>query len=146
MNTLETGYPSNRSLQSVPFFLRVEMLNVLYILEALRQNHMPGLLPGWTREDIEQLPIFFFFRLRVQMLNVLYQAMQTQEKKFKNVFYCFYKTTFPRKNAKLFVWHRLKEKFLPVVKSCPRSLARVIGSCFAKRCFPKYEFFLKMSA
>ena len=29
------------------FFLRVEMLNVLYILEALRHNNiMPGLLPG----------------------------------------------------------------------------------------------------
>ena len=50
------------------------MLNVLYILEALRHNdNMPGLLPGRTRKDIEQLPIFFFFlRLRVEMLNVLY--------------------------------------------------------------------------
>ena len=46
------------------------MLNVLYILEALRHNNMPGLLPGWTRKDIEQLP--FFFRLRVEILNVLY--------------------------------------------------------------------------
>ena len=65
----------------------------------------------------------------------------------KKVFYCFYKITFPGKNAKLFVWHWLKEKFLPVAKSCPRSLARVISSCFAKRCFPKYGFFsLKMSA
>ena len=41
----------------------------------------------------------------------------------------------------------LKEKFFPVAKSCPRSLARVISSCFAKRCFAKYRFFsLKMSA
>ena len=65
----------------------------------------------------------------------------------KKVFYCFYKKTFPRKSAKLFVWHWLKEKFLPVAKSCPRSLARVISSCFAKRCFPKYGLFsLKMSA
>ena len=48
------------------------MLNVLYILEALRHNYiMPGLLPGWTRKDIEQLPKFFL-RLRVEMLNVLY--------------------------------------------------------------------------
>ena len=32
-------------------------------------------------------------------------------------------------------------------QSCTRSLARVISSCFAKRCFPKYGFFsLKMSA
>ena len=65
----------------------------------------------------------------------------------KKVFYCFYKITFPRKNAKLFVWHWLKEKFLPVAKSCPRSLARVISSCCAKRCFPNCGFFsLKMSA
>ena len=48
------------------------MLNVLYILEALRHNNMPGLLPGWTRKDIEQLPNFFCLRLRVEMLNVLY--------------------------------------------------------------------------
>ena len=48
------------------------MLNVLYILEALRRNNiMPGLLPEWTRKDIEQLPNFFF-RLRIEMLNVLY--------------------------------------------------------------------------
>ena len=47
------------------------MRNVLYILEALRHNNMPGLLPGWTRKDIEQLPNFFF-RLRVETLNVLY--------------------------------------------------------------------------
>ena len=45
------------------------MLNVLYILEALRHNNMPGLLPGWTRKDIEQLPFFF---LRVEVLNVLF--------------------------------------------------------------------------
>ena len=44
------------------------MLNVLYILEALRYNNMPGLLPGWTRKDIEQLPIFSTFK----MLNVLF--------------------------------------------------------------------------
>ena len=48
------------------------MLNVLYILEAHRHNDiMPGLLPGWTRKDIEQLPNFFL-RLRVEMVNVLY--------------------------------------------------------------------------
>ena len=50
------------------FFLWVNMLNVLYIPEALRHNYMP-LLPGWTRKDIEQLPYFF---LRVEMLNMLY--------------------------------------------------------------------------
>ena len=48
------------------------MLNVLYILEALRNNNiMPGLLPGWTKKDIEQQPNVFF-RLRIEMLNVLY--------------------------------------------------------------------------
>ena len=37
------------------------MLNVLYILEALRNNNiLPGLLPGRTRKDREQLPHFFF--------------------------------------------------------------------------------------
>ena len=65
----------------------------------------------------------------------------------KKVFYCFYKITFPKQNAKLLVWQWLKEKFSPVAKSCPRRLASVISSCFAKRCFPKYGLFsLKMSA
>ena len=66
----------------------------------------------------------------------------------KKVFYCFYKITLPRKRLKnSLLWHWLKQKFLPVPKSCTRSLARVISSCFAKRCFPKYGFFsLKMSA
>ena len=32
---------------------------VMYQLEALKHNNiMPGLLPGWTRKDIEQLPNF----------------------------------------------------------------------------------------
>ena len=43
------------------FYLRVEMLNVLYVVEALRHDYMPRLLSGWTRKDIEQLPIFCFF-------------------------------------------------------------------------------------
>ena len=48
------------------------MLNVLYILEPLRHNNiLPGLLPGWSRKDIEQLPIIFF-RLPIEMLNLLY--------------------------------------------------------------------------
>ena len=48
------------------------MLTVLYILEALEHNNiMPGLLPWWSRKDIEQQPNFFF-RLRIEMLNVLY--------------------------------------------------------------------------
>ena len=53
------------------FWLRVEIINVLYILEALRHNNiMPGLLPRWTRKEKKQPPIFFF-RLRIEMLNVL---------------------------------------------------------------------------
>ena len=48
------------------------MLTVLYILEVLRDNNiMPGLLPAWTRKDIEQQPDFYF-RLRIKMVNVLY--------------------------------------------------------------------------
>ena len=48
------------------------MLNVLYLIEALRHNNiMPGLLPGQTRKDIDQLHNFSF-RLRIKMLNVLY--------------------------------------------------------------------------
>ena len=48
------------------------MLNVLYILEALKHNNiMPRLLPWWTRKDIEQLSNFFFW-LPIEMLNVLY--------------------------------------------------------------------------
>ena len=42
-----------------PFFYgRVEMLNGSYMIEALRHNYMPGLLPGGTRNDIEQMAIF----------------------------------------------------------------------------------------
>ena len=48
------------------------MLNVLYILEALRHNNiMPGLLPGWTRKDIEQLPNFFFYSPKWNVLYIL---------------------------------------------------------------------------
>ena len=59
----------------------------------------------------------------------------------KKVFYCFYKITFPRKTQNSLLWNWLKEKFLPVTKSCTRRLSRVISSCFAKRCIPKYGFF-----
>ena len=48
------------------------MLNVLYILEALRhKNIVRGLIPEWDRKDTEQNPNFYF-RLRIKMLNVLY--------------------------------------------------------------------------
>ena len=66
----------------------------------------------------------------------------------KNVFYCFCKIPFPRKKAKLSCLERwLKEKFLPVAKSCTRSLYVQSVFVLRKRCFPKYGFFsLKMSA
>ena len=54
------------------FRLRIEMLNVFYILEALRHNNfMPGLLPGRTGKDTEQQPNLFF-RLRIEKLNLFY--------------------------------------------------------------------------
>ena len=67
----QKGY---KDIKKLPIFflrLRVEILNVLYVLEALRHDIivMPGLLPRWTRKDIEQLPNFFF-QLRVKILNV----------------------------------------------------------------------------
>ena len=70
-----------------------------------------------TRDEVEGLHTNC--REFSKRLECLYQSMQTRKK----VFYCFYKITFPKQNAKLFVWHWLKEKFLPVAKSCPRSLA-----------------------
>ena len=68
-------------------------------------------------------------------------------KRRKKVFYCFYKITFPRKNAKLFVMALIKREILTSRKALPRSLAHVISSRFAKRLFLKYGLFsLKMSA
>ena len=76
-----------------------------------------------------------------QPLACLYQAMQTPEK----VFYCFYKNliTSLRKNAKLLLWHRLKEKFLPGQKSCTQKACTRNQFLFsiAKKCFSKYRFF-----
>ena len=42
------------------FQLRLKMLIMLYIPEALRHTRMPGLQPGWTRKDIQHLPGFSF--------------------------------------------------------------------------------------
>ena len=51
------------------------MLNVLYILEAFRNNNiLPGLLPGRTRRDIEQLPHFFFLR-QLFFIFILYLSL-----------------------------------------------------------------------
>ena len=93
-----------------------------------------------TRDKVEGLSNRREFS---QPLECLYQDMQTQEK----VFYCFYRMTFPRKKAKLScleLW--LKEKFLPVAKSCTRSLHALSVLVVQKKSFPKYAFFtLKMS-
>lgn len=51
---------------------RVGMLNLLYILGPLMHDNMQGLLPGWTRKDIEQLPKVFFLYASIKMLNLLY--------------------------------------------------------------------------
>ena len=68
-----------------------------------------------------------------QPLECLYQELCKHRKK---IFYCFYKITFPRKKAKLSCLEQLlKDKFLPVAKSCTRSLytVRVISPCFARK-------------
>ena len=65
--------------------------------------------------------------------------MQTRDEVFISG-YAFIKKTFPKQNAKLFVWQRLKEKLLPVAKSCPRSLARVIHFLFCKNAFQNTDF------
>ena len=51
---------------------RVEMLRLLYILGPLMHDNMQGLLPGWTRKDIEQFPKVFFLYASIKMLNLLY--------------------------------------------------------------------------
>ena len=79
-----------------------------------------------TRDEVEGLPNCLEFS---QPLECLYHAMQIQEK----VFYCFYKLTFPRKIAKLSAVALIKREILTSRKSCTRSLARVISSCFAKK-------------
>ena len=66
-----------------------------------------------TRDEVEDLHNCQEFS---QTLLCLYQATQIPEK----VFYCFYKLTSLRKNAKLFVM--VTEKFSAVPKSCTRSL------------------------
>ena len=51
---------------------RVEMLRLLYILGPLMHDNMQGLLPGWTRKNIEQFPKVFFLYASIKMLNLLY--------------------------------------------------------------------------
>ena len=74
MEGLLSGW-TRKDLEQLPNFffqLRIEMLNVLYILQLLTHNNiMAGLLLGWNRKDITQMHNFFF-RVRIKMLNVLY--------------------------------------------------------------------------
>ena len=87
-----------------------------------------------TRDEVEGLHNRREFS---QPLECLYQDMQTQEK----VFYCFYRITFPRKKAKLScleLW--LKEKFLPVAKSCTRSLHALSVLVLQKKAFQNTRF------
>ena len=49
------------------------MLNVLYILEALRDNNiMQGVLPGWTKKKVEQLSNFCFSATDQNAKRVIY--------------------------------------------------------------------------
>ena len=69
---------------------------IVYTLEGLRKFETVM----QTRDEVAGLHNCREFS---QRLECLCQVMQTQKKK---VFYCFYKITLPRKNAKLlFVWH-----------------------------------------
>ena len=54
------------------------MLNVLNMLEVLRYNYiMPGLLPGWTRKDTEQLPNFLSATGRnTECVNYILEALR----------------------------------------------------------------------
>ena len=121
---------------------------IIYLSNRKRFPCLHSLI--WTQEGLGEFETVIHSRDEVEGLRILPTprvVISGYGNTGKKVFYCFYKITFSRKNAKLFVWHWLKEKFLPVAKSCPRSLTRVISSRFAKRCFPKYGLFsLKMSA
>ena len=69
------------------FFSTGQMLNVLYVLGALRHNKMPGRFTGWTGKDIEQLPECFFtggndkrvFILEALRRNNIYQDFYLDE-------------------------------------------------------------------
>ena len=110
------------------------------ILEYLKNTHkkpkfgrvrqVPTRELGYANPGFHNCQEFF------QPLKCLYQDMRTQEKSF---LYCFYKITFPRKKAKLScLQHWLKDKFLPVARSC----TRVFSLCFAKKMPSKIRAFL----
>ena len=60
----------------------------------------------------------------------------------EDVFYCFGKSTFPRKNAKLFVMALIKREILTSREVLYKRLARVISCCFAKKMISKIRIFL----
>ena len=66
----------------------------------------------------------------------------------KKVFYCFYKTTFPRKKKNSLFRLLIKREILTSREVLYTKLnVRVISSCFAIKMLSKKEFFsLKMSA
>ena len=90
-----------------------------------------------TRNELEGLHNCREFSLR---LECLYQAMQTQER----VFYRFYKITFPRKNAKLFVkvliWREIvTSRKVLYTTSCTRTRNQFL---FCKKLLSKIRIFL----
>ena len=76
--------------------------------------------------------------MQTQRLEYLYQAMQTQEE----VFYCFYKITFPRKKRKtlcmaLIIREILTSRKMLSTKSCTRN-----QFLFSKKMLSKIRIFL----
>ena len=61
----------------------------------------------------------------------------------KNVFYCFYKITFPRKKSKTLLLRALiKREILTSREVLYTKLVRVISLCFAKKMLSKIRVFL----
>ena len=74
-----------------------------------------------------------------QPFECLYQDMETQDKKFS--------IAFMKKLSRALVQSLIKREILTSREVLLTKLVRVISPCFAKRCFPKYGFFvLKLSA
>ena len=93
-----------------------------------------------TRDEVEGLYNFLEFS---QPLECLYQAIQTQEKKFSIAF-----ITFPREKKNYLFRLLIKREILTSREVLYTKLnVRVISSCFAiKMLSKKGFFFLKMSA
>ena len=87
-----------------------------------------------TRDEVEGLHNCLEFS---QPVGCLYQEMQTWEKKFS---IAFIKQLSPEKRKTLLFRALIKEKFLPVVKSCTMKLVCIISLCFAKKMLSKLQF------